>query len=89
MTNNTLANVGLGKRNKSNASVYLHGVQVTNIDSNTFVKSAPIVIEHTVGEPNTLIVNNTFDSTDEPSVTELRVAGPHTATLKNNKVIKN
>ncbi|MBB1291567.1 polysaccharide lyase 6 family protein [Pseudoalteromonas sp. SR41-4] len=89
MTNNTLTNVGLGKRNKSNASVYLHGVQVTNIDSNTFVKSAPIVIEHTVGEPNTMIINNTFDSTDEPSVTELRAAGPHTATLKNNKIIKN
>ncbi|MEM5549439.1 polysaccharide lyase 6 family protein [Pseudoalteromonas neustonica] len=89
MTGNTLTNVGLGKRNKSNASVYLHGVQVTNIDNNTFVKSAPIIIEHTVGEPNTMIINNTFDSTEQPSVTELRVAGPHTATLINNKVIKN
>ena len=87
MTNNSLNNVGLGKRNKRNASIFLHGVQVTNINKNTFVNSAPVIVEHTVGEPKTSIINNTFDSTDEPSVTELRVAGPHTATLKNNKVI--
>ena len=87
MTDNTLLNVGLGKRNKSKSSVYLHGVQVTNIDNNTFVKSAPITIEHSVGEPNTTIVNNIFDGTAEPRVKELGVTGPHTATLKNNQVI--
>ncbi|WP_282131520.1 polysaccharide lyase 6 family protein [Pseudoalteromonas aliena] len=86
MTNNSLSNVGLGKRNKRNASIFLHGVQVTNINKNTFVNSAPVIVEHTVGEPKTSIINNIFDSTDEPSVTELRVAGPHTAILKNNKV---
>ena len=85
MVNNKLNNVGLGKRNKEHDSVYVHGVQVTNIKDNTFVKSAPIVIEHTVGEPKTEITNNTFDKTNVPSVKELIVAGPHTALIKNNK----
>ena len=87
MTNNTLTKVGLGKRNKAQASVYAHGVQVTNIASNVFEKSAPIKIEHTVGEPITAITDNTFDATQAPSVKELRVAGPHTATIKNNNVL--
>ena len=85
MVNNKLNNVGLGKRNKEHDSVYVHGVQVTNIKDNTFVKSAPIIVEHTVGEPKTEITNNTFDETDVPSVKELIVAGPHTALIKNNK----
>ncbi|MBQ4800537.1 alginate lyase [Pseudoalteromonas sp. MMG006] len=85
MSNNTLNNVGLGKRNKEQASVYVHGVQVTNISDNQFVESAPIVVEHTVGEPKTQILNNTFNATKSPSVKELRVKGPHTAIIKNNK----
>ncbi|GEB72340.1 alginate lyase [Pseudoalteromonas carrageenovora] len=87
MSNNTLNNVGLGKRNKEQASVYVHGVQVTNIKSNKFIKSAPLVVEHTVGEPKTEISNNTFNATQSPSVKELRVAGPHTAVIKNNNVL--
>ena len=87
MSNNTLNNVGLGKRNKEQASVYVHGVQVTNIKSNKFIKSAPVVVEHTVGEPKTEISNNTFNATQSPSVKELRVAGPHTAVIKNNNVL--
>lgn len=87
MSNNTLNNVGLGKRNKEQASVYVHGVQVTNIKSNKFIKSAPVVVEHTVGEPKTEISNNTFNATQSPSVKELRVSGPHTAVIKNNNVL--
>ncbi len=87
MSNKTLNNVGLGKRNKEQASVYVHGVQVTNIKSNKFIKSAPVVVEHTVGEPKTEISNNTFNATQSPSVKELRVAGPHTAVIKNNNVL--
>ncbi|GAA0854720.1 polysaccharide lyase 6 family protein [Aliiglaciecola litoralis] len=85
MTNNELHNVGHGKRNKSNASVYLHGVQVTKYEHNDMLKSAPIVVEHTVGEPRTVISDNTFDSTMAPSVKELHVKGPHTAQIQNNK----
>ncbi len=87
MTHNTLNNVGLGKRNKANASLYVHGVQVTSIKNNRFVQSAPIVVEHTVGEPKTTITNNTFDVENALSITELRVSGPHTADVNNNKVL--
>ncbi|KTD98028.1 polysaccharide lyase 6 family protein [Pseudoalteromonas sp. H71] len=87
MKNNTLNNVGLGKRNKEKASIYVHGVQVTEIENNAFVNSAPVVIEHTVGEPITEVSRNTFDATSAPSVKELRVAGPHTAILEDNNVI--
>ena len=62
MTSNTLNNIGFGKRNKEQASIYVHGVQVANIKDNKFVKSAPIVVEHTVGEPKTEIADNTFDA---------------------------
>lgn len=87
MKNNTVRNAGHGKRNKSEASVYLHGVQVASLNSNTFAHSAPVVIEHTVGEPITSVVNNTFDTTNAPVVTELHAPEPHTAALDNNRVI--
>lgn len=88
MSDNQLTNVGLGKRNKSKSSLYLHGVQVTNVESNQIQNSAPIVVEHTVGEPKTVIRSNAFSGTKAPSVKELRVSGPHTAVLENNTVAK-
>lgn len=84
MAKNTVNNASLGKRNKSNASLLLHGVQVTHIENNEIVNSAPIVVEHTVGEPITQINNNVLDQ--PPSVVELRVKGKHTAQFKNNEV---
>ncbi len=86
MKNNQLNNVGSGKRNKTKSSIYLHGVQVTNIENNQIMNAAPIVVEHTVGEPQTRIADNTFMATDAPSIKELRVSGPHTAVLSNNEV---
>lgn len=88
MANNQLKNVGHGKRNKNKASLYLHGVQVAEIGNNNLVSSALIVIEHTVGEPKTAVTDNTFDNTPAPRVEELRVEGPHTAVLKNNRMNK-
>lgn len=85
MSNNTVRNSSNGKRNKAGSSIYLHGVQVTNIENNTFDNSAIVVIEHTVGEPKTAVKNNTFNKTKAPSVTELYAKGPHTAVLLNNK----
>lgn len=85
-SNNQMMNVGQGKRNKDKASFKLHGVQVTNMDKNQFANSAPIVVEHTVGEPKTRITNNVMKGTKAPSVVELRVKGPHTAELSNNIV---
>ena len=85
MTNNQLINVGSGKRNKTQASLYLHGVQVTNVLDNTIAESAVIKIEHTVGEPQTRIINNKLSQ--DINVVELRVAGPHTAVLSNNQIL--
>lgn len=87
MKGNTLKDVGFGKRNKTKASVFLHGVQVTDIKNNQFVNSAPISVEHTVGEPKTVIAGNTLQDTIEPIVKELRSEGPHTAKLKDNHVL--
>jgi poly(beta-D-mannuronate) lyase len=87
MADNTLNQVGYGSRNKNKSSLYLHGVQVANILQNTLVSSAPITVEHTVGEPITVIKGNLFDSTRVPTVTELRVEGPHTAVIANNKTV--
>lgn len=85
MSNNQLTAIGEGKRNKTKASLYLHGVQVTNINNNTVVNSAPIKVEHTVGEPKTSIANNQLSQA--VSVVELRVEGPHTAELSDNKIV--
>jgi poly(beta-D-mannuronate) lyase len=76
--------VGLGSRNKSSASFYSLGVQRSDISQNEFVSSAPIIIEHTVGEPKTVIDSNVFKQKESVKVTELRVSGPHTAVISNN-----
>ena len=86
MTNNVLNNVGNGKRNKKGASVFLHGVQVTDVQSNEFIQSAPLIIDHTVGEPITSVIDNTFTATPTIQIQELHAEGPHTAILKNNIV---
>ncbi len=85
MTKNTIKNSSQGKRNKSASSLYLHGVQVTNIVNNTFDNSAIVTIEHTVGEPKTVLKNNKFNKTAAPSIEELHAKGPHTAVLVKNQ----
>lgn len=86
--NNIVSNIGKGSRNKSKAAIFLHGVQVTNLIGNTFNDMAPIVINHTVGEPQTLIQNNTFNKVMLPVVTEVFAKGESTAILKGNTVKK-
>ncbi len=85
---NTLNNVGQGKRNKTGASLFIHGVQVTDIEQNDFADTKVIVVEHTVGEPKTVIRQNTYNTVPFVTVEELRFPGPHTAVLENNKQIK-
>lgn len=85
MQNNELHNVGRGKRNKDQTSVFLHGTQVSNINNNRLLNCAPVRIEHTVGEPKTAITDNHFIDTAQPAIDELHVSGPHTAVVKNNK----
>ena len=84
MSGNTLSNVGKGKRNKTSASVYLHGVQVTAISDNQFDHSGPVIVEHTVGEPQTEITGNAFKATGNPQVKELNAEGGPFALIENN-----
>jgi poly(beta-D-mannuronate) lyase len=63
-------------------------VQVTDIEQNDFADTKVIVVEHTVGEPKTVIRQNTYNTVPFVTVEELRFPGPHTAVLENNKQIK-
>ena len=85
MTGSRLENVGKGLRNKSKASIHLHGVQVTNISGNVFDSGAPFQITHTVSEPKTKIFENEFIKTAAPRVVELNSGLEPTAVIENNK----
>lgn len=82
---NKVTNVGKGKRNKSKASIFLHGVQDTDLINNVFTDSQAIIIDHTVGEPQTLIKENDFNDIGLPVVTEVFTKGESTAVLIDNK----
>ena len=64
-----LLDVGNGSRNKTDASVHLHGVQATAISGNHFLNSKPIRVVETVGEPVTRIDDNKYTNTYEPQIT--------------------
>ena len=85
MTDSSLTNIGAGPRNKSKASIHLHGVQVTNISGNTFDNSEPFLVTHTVSEPKTKIFKNKFVDTAAPHVVELNSGLPPTALITDNQ----
>ena len=85
MTDSMLTNVGYGPRNKSKASIHLHGVQVTNISKNTFDNNTPFLVTHTVSEPKTKIFNNKFIDTAAPRVVELNSGLEPTAMISDNE----
>jgi poly(beta-D-mannuronate) lyase len=87
MTNSRVDNVGNGSKNKSRASVLLHGVQVTDMEGNAWSKSAPITINHTVGEPQTRVVNNQFDTANPLQIRELNSQKESAAVLEGNRVL--
>jgi poly(beta-D-mannuronate) lyase len=73
MSESAVVTTGNDKRNKSRATIRLHGVQATDIHDNEFVDSRPIRIAETVGEPVTKLSSNRFDGTAEPIIdTSLR-----------------
>lgn len=86
LVDSKLTNVGKGKRNKSNASIHIHGVQVTDISGNTFKDSKPFLINHTVGEPKTRVIDNKFINTPLPENFELNSGLEPTAVVENNQV---
>ena len=79
-----LDNVGRGSRNAFEASIRLHGVQDTDMRDNTFTDSAPFLIEHTVGDPQTDITANRFEGTPAPRVVEITSGREPTARLSGN-----
>lgn len=85
MTNSTLSKAGFHSRNKADASLVLHGVQVTNMSGNTISGSKPIKINHTVGEPKTNISGNVFVAMPDIQVRELNSAFENTAIIENNE----
>jgi poly(beta-D-mannuronate) lyase len=87
MTGSHVTNVGNGTKNKSGASIFLHGVQVTEIAENTVVKSAPLVINHTVGEPRTHVLKNRFDGEGYLEVEELNSQKKNTALVSGNQLL--
>ena len=85
VTNSSFKNIGGNKRNKSGGSFRLHGAQVTLLEGNSFTKAKPIIVDHTVGEPKTRIINNDFGGTAAPRVRELNSDEENTAVLENNR----
>jgi poly(beta-D-mannuronate) lyase len=87
MTESHVTNVGNGTKNKSGASIFLHGVQVTEIAENTVIQSAPLVINHTVGEPRTRVLMNRFDGQGYVEVKELNSQKKNTALVSGNQLL--
>ena len=83
MTKSKLERVGVGKRNKSKASIVLHGVQVAQIIDNTIIDSLTLLIQHTVSTPQTRIEKNRFINTMKPLVKELKSVKKRTI-MQNN-----
>lgn len=60
---NEFVNTGLGKRNKSGASLKFHGVQKLHISNSNWNKSAPLELHLTNGEPITVIKDSVMKDT--------------------------
>lgn len=77
---NTFADVG----RRAGASIVLHGVQTARVQGNAFSNSAPIRIVHTVGTPETMLVDNAFAHTPPPALKELHYDGAPRVKLHGN-----
>lgn len=86
--NSTFNKIGANKRNKTGGSFRLHGAQVTVLDGNVFSNAKPIIIDHTVGEPKTRLINNDFGGSAAPKVRELNSDKDNTVMMSGNKGLK-
>lgn len=68
---NALADVGNAAVGGSGASINLHGVQTAVIRQNAVAQSAPLRVVHTVGTPQTSVIENSFAETPAPVFVEL------------------
>jgi poly(beta-D-mannuronate) lyase len=71
LSGSSLQSVGKGKRNKTHASVSLHGVQVISIHDNAFNNSQPVRVVKTAGEPIVTFGENQLVETESPEITQL------------------
>ncbi len=86
LRDSTLTRVGLGPKQREPAALALHGAQQTEISGNEIRDSGGFALTHTVGEPMTRIVGNTFEATPEPSVRELNYRGAARADIHGNQI---
>ncbi len=84
LKNSKLANVGLDKNNDSKSAIVLHGAQYSKILDNQFIASAPILVNHTVGRPQTRITGNKFTATPKINIVELNYEGEQRVILSDN-----
>ncbi|GLQ22536.1 hypothetical protein GCM10007853_04100 [Algimonas ampicilliniresistens] len=85
LSNSELTDVGNGGRNALGTSLWLHGVQDTDISGNTFANSPAFKIDHTVGEPQTDITKNRFEAVPAPEVMEITSGLPPQARIGENE----
>lgn len=85
VTGSSFTKIGANKRNKTGGSFLLHGAQATLLEGNTFSEARPLIIDHTVGEPKTQILNNDFGGTAAPQIRELNSDEENTAILSGNR----
>ena len=84
LTDSTVEKVGFGSRNKTKSSIFLHGVQVSDIKNTKFIDSPAIIVEHTVSEPVTKVIENEFIDTPQLIVSELYSDKQDTAHISGN-----
>jgi poly(beta-D-mannuronate) lyase len=86
---NDVVSSGLNPITGDAASISLLGVQDAMIEQNRFVGSAPIKVVHTTGSPATLIVDNHFQATSKPVLTEAQAKVPPRVIMTGNSFDEN
>ena len=65
-------------------AIRLSGVQQASIARNSFTRAGGIVVDHSVGAPDTAIVGNRFAGTPAPRIAKLYPQGTPRVTLRDN-----
>lgn len=83
--NNEVVKSGLKPIAGDAASISLVGVQDTLVEKNNFQASAPVKVVHTTGSPATLIIDNRFQATPKPVLTEAQAKVPPRVIMTGNQ----
>jgi len=70
-----ISTAGLSKKNKTGASIFLHGAQDVRLAANAFANSAPVMIAHTAGKPSTCMSGNVISDSTDLKLSELVFEG--------------